>query len=43
MRCPIQRDAAVISTEAEPGFTGIVNPLSDVACKRLALILGLSF
>lgn len=31
MRCPVRTGAAVVFTEAEPGFIGIVNPLSDEA------------
>lgn len=32
MRCPVGTEAAVVFTEAEPGFIGIVSPLSDEAC-----------
>lgn len=31
MRCPVGTDAALGFTEAEPGFIGIVNALSDEA------------
>lgn len=32
MSCPIRTEAAVVFTEAEPGFIGIMNPLSDEVC-----------